>query len=817
VKISLDWLTDYVKWEGDVAELAHRLTMSGLNVEQVEEFAITFPGVVVARVLTCGRHPDADKLSLCTVDDGTGDPVQVVCGAPNVRAGLMVLFARVGAVLPGGLKIKKTKIRGVESRGMICSATELELGDAADGIMELETESPPGTPADELFGYRDTVLDIEVTPNRPDWLSHLGVAREVAALYDLLLETPETWSPPKGGGERIDFTVEVADFRDCPRYTAHAARDLRVGPSPRWLQNRLRAVGSRPINNVVDITNYVLLETGQPLHAFDMQRLRGNRIQVRRAEPGTSFAALDGSVLELSGDDLVIADNGGPVALAGVMGGADSEVTSSTTEVLLESAFFQPGLVRRTARRHQLTTESSYRFERGADWEMVEFAARRALHLMQELAGAHIVTEFIDRQDPDRKEQEPLTLRIDQVQRLLGDEVTLTEAVEVLQSIGLKCQPLGQASERDHGRAKLMVTVPSFRRDLTDEVDLIEEVARVRGYDRVSPSPRPPQGVPEPPSPRERLVTNLQRQLTAVGFHEIVTSSFTSRRAVLDLGLAGDDPRLEMLAVDNPHHGGETLLRTTLTPALLAALRHNLNADAPVPIRLFQVGKAFLPALSGREGRHPDEKLLPHETLTFQCAVAGRRDTAWGDLPGGVAELRGLVDQLAERLRLPLQAEPADTQPYLQAGLQWRLQVGEKTVGAIGAVAGAVLRRYEIDEPVALLEWELLETPLEPEPLSYRPFPRHPAAKRDLSLLVPPGVVYGDVMAVIEEAAGPLLAHAELFDHYQGDPLPEGRTALGIRLKFQSAKGTLKGKAVDRAVAQITQRLADRLGVTLRS
>ena len=817
MKISLDWLRDYVKWEGDTAELAHRLTMAGLNVEHVADYHVTFPSVVVARVLSRDPHPDADRLSVCTVDDGSGEPVQVVCGAPNVRSGQIVPFARVGAVLPGGLRLKKTRIRGVESRGMICSAAELELAEEADGIMVLETDRAPGTPLDELFGFRDTVLDIEVTPNRPDWLSHLGVAREVAALYGLLLEPPAAWNPPRSSSDRLDVTVEVADFRDCPRYTAHGAREVQVAPSPRWMQNRLRAVGLRPINNVVDVTNYVLMETGQPLHAFDRQRLQGNRLRVTRAEPGTVFAALDGSRHELSGDDLVIADGAGPVALAGVMGGEGSQVTGETTDILLESAFFAPSLVRSTARRHQLATDSSYRFERGADWEMVEFAARRALLLLQQLAGAHVVADSVDRQDPDRKEPEPLTLRLSQLQRLLGSPVSLTETVEILQSIDLKCQPLGPASDREEGGGQLMVSVPSFRRDLAAEVDLIEEVARIRGYDRIPTDVAPPHGRPGRPSDHERVAGILSRRLMEVGYHEVVTSSFVARADVEALGWPDDDPRRELLAVANPHHGGETLLRTTLVPALLRCLQHDLHTDAPPPLRRFQVGKVFLPARRGRSGRHPDEERLPAEPLIFQCAVCGTGQKAWGVVPGEAAELRGLVDQLAERLRLPLRAEPADTAPYLQPGLQWRLLLGETAVGVLGMVAPAVRRHFELEHPVALLEWDLDAAPLVPEAVRFRPFSRFPAARRDLSLVVPAGVTYAAVQDVIREAGGPLLADVGLFDLYRGRGLPQGATALGIRLKFQSNKGSLKGKAVDKAVAAITEALASRLQVTLRS
>lgn len=816
MKISLNWLRDFVSWEGSAEELAKRLTTNGLNVESIEEFELAFPGVVVGKVLKREPHPDADKLSLCEVDDGEGVK-QVVCGAPNVRAGLTVLFARIGSRLPNGMKLKKSKIRGVESQGMICSAAELKLSDESSGIMELPDEPAAGTPADELYGYRDTVLDIEVTPNRPDWLSHLGVAREVAAISGSMLRQPDAWSPPSSGG-RPDFTVEIEDFADCPRYTAHVARGLMVGESPRWLRNRLLAVGARPINNVVDITNYVLFETGQPLHAFDLKKLSGHRLTVRRAAPGESLDTLDGESRALTPEDLVIADTAGPVAMAGIMGGADSEVDDNTGEVLLESAYFDPGVVRRGSRRHQLVSESSYRFERQADWDAVESGARRALALFQAHAGAHVEAGFVDRQDPDRRESRTVTLRVEQANRLLGTRITTLSAVEFLQSIGLPCQPVGQVRDRADTHGKLMVTVPGFRRDIHEEVDLIEEIARIFGYDNIEAAPhfRGRAGIER--RRRDRVLGAVRDYLAAVGYSEIVTSSFMAREDLDRLGLAETDPRREMLAVDNPHHGGETLLRSTLTPSLLATARHNLNADHPTPFRLFQVGIAFLP---GEESRypsdHPDTGLLPRETSTLQLAVIGREDTVYGDAPAGVMEIKGAVAAVSEQLRVSLTEEPGGDEPYLQNGLRWRLLDADGApVGLAGAVSRRVLRAFEIDVPVAVAEFDLHGLDLNPAPVRYEPFSRFPAVKRDLSLVTPAGVGYARVREVVQGAGGPLLDSVELFDLFRGGKLAAGSAALGIRLKFQSAKSSLKGKAVDKAIDAIVDALRTDLDVHLR-
>jgi len=818
VKISLNWLRDFVTWDWPPEELAHRLTMAGLNVESVTPYVREFPGVVVARVTDRRRHPDADKLSLCTVDDGSGEPLQIVCGAANVQAGQDVLLARIGAVLPGDLRIRKSKIRGVESHGMICSAAELQLAQQSEGILVLADAPAPGTPADELIGCRDTVLDIEVTPNRPDWLSHFGVAREVAALSGRLLDGPALWSPPKTGGDRPDFPVEIADFADCPRYTAHVARGVKIGPSPRWLQDRLLAVGARPINNVVDVTNYVMLELGQPLHAFDLKKLSGNRLSVRRGTPGTRMLTLDGVERELTADDLLIADAAGPVALAGVIGGADSQVDVNTVEILLESAYFDPGAVRRGARRHQLSTEASYRFERGADWDAVEDAAHRALHLLQELAGVRVDPTVVDRQNPDRREPAPLTIRVAQANRLLGTELSMSEMLAHLQAIGLKSQPVGRSGGRQGGDGKFMVTVPSFRRDLHEEVDLIEEIARMHGFDNIADGASFRGGAGVRRRPQDELAETARGFLAAVGYSEIVTSSFMERADLDRLGLPAADPRREMLAVRNPHSGSETLLRTTLVPSLLRTARHNVNADRELPFRLFQLNKAFLPgARRPQQVRHEDERRLPRETWTLQAAVVGRADRVLGGADGGLLEIKGLVEALSAQLRLSLTLDPQDAEPYLQPGCQWSIR-DEKgaAAGSAGLVARKVLRDLDLDAPVALCEVELGDLDPAAATPRFAPFSRFPAAKRDLSLLVPDGVGYDRIREVVQEAAGGLLQTCDLFDVYRGAGLGEGRAAFGIRLKFQSAKGSLQGKAVDAAVAAVTEALARTLNVELR-
>ncbi len=818
MKISLDWLGDLVSWDDSPQDLATRLTAAGLNVEGIEEVVVSWPEVVVARVITCEKHPDADRLSLCTVDCGDGgDPVQVVCGAPNVRAGLHVLFARVGAVLPGDFRIKKARIRGVESRGMICSSTELGLGTEGSGIMELSEDLAPGTPADQIYGFRDTVLDIEVTPNRPDWLSHLGVAREVAALYGTKVAPPPVLKPAQG--QNLGWKVEIEDYADCPRYTASGADQVQLGPAPPWMQNRLRAVGQRPVNNVVDITNYVLLELGQPLHAFDRDRLSGGVISVRRAGRKQTVTTLDDQTRQLEADDLVIADGDGPVALAGVMGLASSEVSADTRNLLLESAFFAPSRVRACSRRLGLVSESSYRFEREADWEMVRFAAHRALYLLQEHAGAEICGDLVDRADPDRRPRPDLDLRVYQVNRVLGTSLDQEQAALLLQSLGLKVQPLSNQVEAK--TINLMVAVPSFRRDLLQEVDLIEEIARVHGFERGEKgghAPVPLHGRTR--GRRQQVQQRLRGWLPACGYHEVVTSTFFSRDQLAALQLPAGDVRAESLAVLNPHHGGETLLRTSLVPGFVDVARRNLNAGAPAPVRLFQLGRVFWPA--GRRPatvRHEQEKLLPEEPWLLQLGLAGGGlPDGPGGIPGDLVELRGLADQLAALLRVPLTLVPGGEEPFLVTGLQWQVHdAAGQVVGVAGRLARGTTEALDLDHAASVLEVDLGRLDLQPAEVRYTPFSRFPAVKRDLSLVVPGQVTYAELAEVIRAGGGDLLESLELFDIYAGKGVPEGRAAYGIRLKFRSATGSLEGKTVDRALASIAAALSERLDVQPRT
>jgi phenylalanyl-tRNA synthetase beta chain len=817
LKISLDWLGDFVSWDDTPEDLAAKLTAAGLNVEGIEEFRQSFPGVVVAKVLERDAHPDADRLSVCKVDDGTGESVQVVCGAPNVRAGLTVLFARVGALLPGDFKIKKSKIRGVKSMGMICSATELNVPGGGEGIMELETDLPVGTSADELYGFSDTVLDIEVTPNRPDWLSHVGVAREVAAIYKTKMALPPVWNSQMSG-ESLGTKVRIENYEDCQRYTAFGANNITVGDSPEWMQRRLLAVGSRPINNVVDITNYVMLELGQPQHAFDRSKLSGTTITIKRAEAGMTVTTLDDQQRKLEADTLLVCDEKGPVALAGVMGLANSEVDENTTDVLLESAFFDPLLVRKASRNMNLISDSSYRFERGADWDMVPRAAHRALHLFQDLCGAIIVADWADRFDPDREAAKAIPLRIWQVNRVLGTDITTDEAAQLLQALGLKVQPMGNASASNPNAVNIMVSVPSFRRDLFQEVDLIEEIARSYGLDNLPSASGFRGGAGSERRTVDVFNQKVRHWFSARGYSELVTSSFQLPGEMEKMQLDEDDMRRESLAVLNPHHGGDTLLRTLVLPSFLDVARRNLNAGVSVPLRSFQINGVFWPGGKKPENpRHADEVLLPEENRFLQWGIAGSKEKSLDGLPADLMEIKGVISALASHVRLTLDLEVSDVEPWMQAGAQWRItNAAGDAVGYGGLVDPEVCTAFDIDASVAVAEINLDLLDLTPESVQFESFTRFPSVKRDLSLLVPEGVTYGEIEETVKESGGKHLASVSIFDVYRGKGVPEGSGAYGIRLKFSSAKGSLKGKSVDRAIGIILEALASRLKIEAR-
>lgn len=805
MKISLNWLADYVELRGTPEELAARLTSAGLEVESVTRLGERFSGVVVAEVCARRPHPNAERLTLVTVRDDVGEH-EVVCGAPNVpAAGGKVLWARPGARLPDGRVLGMKELKGARSAGMLCSRAELELGEeveggvggGGDGIIVLSGEAAlaaPGALAADALGLRDVVLEVNVTANRADCLSHVGIARELAALTGAALMRPAvpdlSGAPPSAQGVRLF----VEDATACPHYVARVIEGITVGPSPSWLRRRLEAVGVRPISNVVDVTNYVMMELGQPLHAFNADALMADEVRVRRARAGEKLRTLDGVDRVLDEQDLVICDEVAPVALAGVMGGgAGCEVSPETTRVLLESACFDPATVRRTARRLGLHSESSHRFERGVDPGGVDFASVRAAALLAELGGGSVTAPL----EHHARVESPRTIPLApaDVNALLGlelDEATITHRLE---SLGLAVALSG---------ATLAVTVPTFRRDLERPVDLVEEVLRL-AIDEL-PATLPVRRAWPAPSGDE-LAESARDALASAGLCEAITFGFTSRAKVAALRLPPEHPAMKPLAVTNPLTEEQAVLRTSLVPNLLAALVHNQKFGV-YDVALFEVGHVFLAS----DGPLPDEPRY----LAF--VLAGER-TGWLK-PAGAVDLHdatGIVERLLGSLRIPFQLLQARAEHgFLHPGVAASIVVGGVPVGIVGEVHPETRAQLGVDGPVFACELSLERLPPRSAP-QLAAIPRFPAVVRDLSFFVDESVAAARVRRTIDEVRPAQLESVRILDDYrEAGKVPQGKKGLLWSLTYRAADRTLTDAEVDAAHESLLARLLPALGAERR-
>jgi phenylalanyl-tRNA synthetase beta chain len=798
MNISYRWLRELAPGINEPAErLAETLGMLGAPVDEIVALSEGLGDVVIARVERVSEHPNADRLRICSVRAG-GEAVQVVCGAPNVEAGQFYPFAPVGASLPGGLVIRKAKLRGEVSEGMLCSARELGLGRDHAGLMALSGEWEEGGSFVEQLALDDQRLVVDITPNRSDLLSHLGVARELAPGG---VDGIELKSFGDGAG-RVTFheaaregtaggcDISIDDPSGCRRYLAAVVRGVRIGPSPEWLATRLRAVGVRPINNVVDATNYVLHELGQPLHAFDLDRIGGARIRVRSARAGERIRTLDGVDRDLTEGMLVIADAEEPVALAGVMGGEESEVTSGTRDILLECALFDERLVRRTARGFGLSSDASYRFERGVDPELQPIAARRAIELIIAVAGGVADEDAVDLR-PAPHMRPVVTLRPSRVQRLLGVPIEAGEIAALLAPIGFSAQPDG-----DEGAGVLRVTVPGSRPDVTREIDLVEEIARRRGYDsfpEALPAFRP--GV-VPEDPLVGTARQVHSILASWGALEARTVAFAPESA----------DRVPLL---NPLSAEESHLRDALGPGLLRRLEHNW-AHGVRDVRLYEMGSVFFPA----------EGSVPKEEVRLGVVLTGARTPGhWGSerIVWDVWDVKGLLEELASALGLG-EIEPAEGAPVAVLDAAESLRVGGDGVvrGWCGRVVAGAIDAPAWAEPVYLLEVVLPEEAPGRGHRSYSALPEFPGSERDLALLVPHDVTADRVGAVIRESGGEMLRSADPFDRYAGAGIPEGTTSVAWRVRFRRDDRTLTDSEVDSAVARVLTALEERLDVRRR-
>jgi phenylalanyl-tRNA synthetase beta chain len=797
VRIPYRWLREFVDTAAEAREAAERLTMAGIETGLVAEGAAELGGLVVAEVLAVAPHPAAGALQICEVSTG-GERYRVVCGAPNVRAGVRAAFAPPGATLPGGRRVAIATIRGTASEGMLCSEAELGVGEDAGGILLLGVDAPVGADLVSHLGLDDAILEVEVTPNRPDCLAIVGVAREVAALTGGRLRPPDSSVREDATLTTAGWRITIEDPELCPRYAARLVTDVTVGPSPAWLAQRLRAAGLRPINNVVDVTNYVLWEMGHPLHAFDGDLLAERHVVVRRARPGETVVTLDGQSRALVDSMLVIADAERAVAVAGVMGGANSEVRHSTRTVLLESAYFAPGSVRRTAKALGLSTEASYRFERGADIEGLRGALDRAARLIAELGGGRVATGVLDAYPVPRR---PLAvpLRFGRIQQVVGACPPRTVVADILRGLGFP------ATERD---GDFDVVVPAFRRDVAIEDDLVEEIARVWGYEKI-PSTLPSGVLALTRRPRQLVARDtVRRTLTGAGCQETVSLSLTDPAYLRHLELSLDDPRVVRL--QNPLATDRSVMRPTLLFGLLEALATNVRRQAP-DVRLFEIGRVF-------EGRGPGT--LPREDTRVGVVLTGlRAPRAWyaPRARADVFDAKGAVEGLVEALgRGEIGIEPGSA-PYLEEGRAATVVVQGTPVGVAGELHPEVQKAFDLPTPIFVAEVSLDAVEALPDRvIQYHPLARFPGVQRDLAVVVSLDVPAAEVTRAIEGIRPPWLKRVALFDVYEGAQVGSGRKSLAYSLLYQADDRTLTDAEVNRAHAEVVERLRAELGAEVR-
>jgi phenylalanyl-tRNA synthetase beta chain len=801
MKVSLKWLKEYVDISLPAAELAQRLTMAGIEVKGWQVIGGNWESIVVGQIVAVNPHPNADRLRLPTIDLGTEQQI-VVCGAPNLKVGDKVAFAHVDAQLIDGhtggvIRLEAVKIRGVASAGMVCSEKELGISDSHEEIMVLPADAPVGTPLADYMG--DVIFDLEVTPNRPDCLSVIGIAREVAALTGQEVRLPEAGYDETAVPMDRQVSVEIVAPDLCPRYSASLVSGVKIASSPRWMQQRLLACGMRPINNIVDITNYVMLEYGEPLHAFDYHQIRGKKIIVRRAEKGETMVTLDGVKRVLAPDTLVIADSERGVAIAGVMGGVDSEVTEQTTAIFLEAASFNPASIYHTGNSLGLPSEARLRFERGISPEIALPALKRATQLLIEFGGGKAAKGLIDAY-PGKKERKPILLSTGKTKSLLGVDFSLDRIRGTLTSLGFDCKPAGSASE-------VWVTAPYWRSDISLAEDLIEEVARIIGYDQI-PVTMLSQPVPrQDPAPILKLKQEARQSLTGYGFQEVITYSLTS----LDLlnKLLPEPHSLEPapLRMANPMTADQEYLRPSLRANLLTALEANRRHEEG-SIRLFELGRVYLP--------RPND--LPHEPEMLCGILTGPRfEQSWrgGDEPLDFFDAKGIVEGLLSQLGVEASFEPSEDES-LHPSKQAAIVVDNNRLGVIGELHPKVAEAFELARDVYLFEINL--TALLPFTIGHKlfqPIPRFPAVVRDIALVVDAGVTNQQAQYIIK--GFPLVTGVALFDVYSGGQLPAGKKSLAYRITFQSPTHTLTDEEVNEVQEQILDKLTKELGATLRS
>lgn len=802
MNVTYNWLKEFVDFDLLPDELAALLTMLGLEVESMVKLGEGLDDIVVALVEEKRQHPNADKLSLCRVNNGK-EVLDVVCGAQNFKQGDTVALAQIGAVLPGDFKIKRSKIRGEESCGMLCSEKELGLAEESAGIIVLpDAIAPLGTPVFTALGLKDTLFEIGLTPNRSDCLSVIGIARDIAAKLNLKLKYMH--STLVEGLETVDsaisVTVENSDI--CPRYSARYITGCKIDTSPEWLVKRLNAIGIRSINNVVDITNLVMMELGQPLHAFDCDRLSGRRIVVRTAADGETFTSLDNQQRILTTADLVICDAERPVALAGIMGGLNSEIENSTTSILLESAFFKPVAIRKTAKRLGLHTESSHRFERGIDIDNVTRALDRAASLIVELAGGVMAKGCLDVY-PGRCERAAITFRPEKANELIGIDLEREVIIDILTR--LKCCVVHSAD------GSLEVTPPHYRIDIEREIDLIEEVARLNGYDRIPATMPIARVVSDRPTRHQEIEKQLRDLLVNNGMNEIINFSFTAPDSAGKLLLKEDDPRHLAIKLANPLVDEQSVMKTSLLPGLLETIARNMNFRS-LDLKLFEMRRIYFPGEGDK---------MPHEPLCIVGAFTGSRDGEGWSRPNELVDffdVKGIVETVLDFLNIRgITWDSLNTEPYFHPGKSCRIFAGRDCIGSVGEIHPIVQKNFEIEKPVFCFELDFEKlVKLSQTKITITAPSRFPDSSRDIAMLIPEGISAVKIVECIRAEKAKEIEHVQIFDVYRGKGVPEGHKSIAVRVRYRSFERTLAEEEISTLHMKIIKNLTDKLKVTLR-
>jgi len=804
VRIPVSWIKEYVNFDVDPEELSRLLTMAGLETVNPGSEAPDIDGVLTAVIDKIEPHPDADKLTVCKVRAGEDEePRNVVCGAPNIKEGDVVPLALPNTTLPSGMKLKKSKIRGIVSEGMMCSERELGVSDDHSGIWILPPGTPIGKTLPEALGEKDQIIETEPTPNRGDLMSVVGTAREVAAALGEKVRFPSFKVIEEGPPAAEFIRVDIEDYDACPRYVARLIRNVTIGPSPKWMAKRLEAAGMRPINNVVDATNYVMLELGQPLHAFDYNKLRQKRIVVKNARAGEKFTTLDGEEHELREDTLMICDGEGPVAIAGVMGGLESEVSEDTKDVLLESAYFKPTSVRRTARLLGIPTEASKRFDKGVDPLGTLFAADRAIELMRQTAGGEVAKGALDANN-GLWQRKKITLRPERCNRILGTRLSPNEQTDVLQR--LDGMELAQKDD------KIEVLAPSYRPDLMEEYDLIEEVARLIGYNEIKPT------MPtfKMETMREKndikLARKIRERMCAIGFSEALITSFEDPDRLGRFMFPEGDSRLRTVKLANPLSENESILRTTLLPRLIAAYVMNRNKGVTDAIRLYEINAAF--ENTGEE--------LPCQRTMIAGIMAGPLDKVLWDQAcpeDGFYEVKGVVEHLLAAVEFPgARIKPMEEpEPFVHPGKAAKVMVGPSYAGFLGQLHPEAALDHEIDHQVFIFELNfdmLAENAGRGKKAA--PVSKYPPTLRDIAVVVDESVTMEHIIAAAGKMRSPLLWDMSLFDVFTRGSVPEGKKSMAFHVRYQSLERTLTDDEVNKEHQKLAEQLKRETGAVLR-